>query len=148
MSEKITAGLYAIDHFSTERDQGMGMYGCSITLDAEVVKHLLKTKRNPKAPMLEMLQERLVRSLPKHSDPSIRFYEDTWLLIGMTVGGQCACMGIDGGFDPDKASRSGIRYSPHNIDSVQQAAAIVSAWLLWFNGILPTFTPYRLPFTI
>lgn len=147
MSEpKITAGLYAIECFNSEKGLGMGMYGFSIVLAAEVVKHLLETNRAPDAPMHEMLQDRLVKSLDKYSDPTLRFYGNTWLLIGMTVGGNCACIGIDGGFRPDVASSRGLRYRPHNIDSREQAAAILSAWLLWFNGVLPTFTPYQLPY--
>jgi hypothetical protein len=120
-------GLYCIEHFNTEAGQGMGMYDFGIALDGAVVKHLLQTVRAPGAPMLRMLDERLRKSLYKYRDPTIRFFEKTWMLTGMTVGAQCACFGVDGGFHPEKASKRDVRYISHNIDSVQQSSAILSA---------------------
>lgn len=88
--------FYAIRNFNTERGAGMGGYGFSVDLRADVVAALLETKRDENAPLNVMLELRIQNSLRSNYPPTFHFYNDTWFLRSMTIDVQCACVGIDG----------------------------------------------------
>lgn len=130
-TESPRPALYSILNFNTERGAGMGQYGCTIILAKEAVAELLLTKRDDTAPLIQMLEYRIRHSI-SHAQPSFRWHEDTWLLTSFQIGGQCACLGIDGNC-LGRLGTENVRYNPHNIDSPEHAAAALSTWLLWFE---------------
>lgn len=150
MSDKII-GLYSIEGFDTRLGLGMGRYGFSITLAEPIVKALLNTKRDDFVPLAIGVKERLVKSHKKdYGGCHVEYYADTWLIRSIRVEGDCACFGIDGSTVSaltDKNRERNIKYNPHNIDSPEQAAIILSAWLLWFNHII-CLTDFEQPFAI
>lgn len=151
METKKIIGFYSIDCFDTRLGLGMGMYGFSITLAEPIVSALLKTKRNSDAPLLGMLNEQLVKSHRRdYHGCDVGYFENTWLLTNLKVEGDCACFGVDGNtrssFRNPKRERN-IKYNPHNIDSPEQAAILLSAWLLWFNHVI-SMTEFELPFAV
>jgi hypothetical protein len=151
MKKKKPIGLYSIDCFDTRLGLGMGMYGFSITLAEPIVSALLKTKRSSEAPLLEMIKNQLVKSHKRDFGGCMTgYFEDTWLLTDLRVEGNCACFGIDGNARSnlrESDREQNIKYNPHNIDSPEQAAIILSAWLVWFNSII-TLTEFELPFAM
>lgn len=135
-------GLYTIEDFNSERGQERGMYGFSIILAQPVAEAIIKAeKRDETCLLFTMLQDRLNNSVETcdRRYACLSFHEDTWLLRSIVVGGQCAC------FTFSRPIGGSVRYSPHNIDSREQAAAILSTWLLWFNHVI-TLTDFTQPY--
>lgn len=131
----MTPALYSIDNFNTERGLGMGHYGCNIVLAKEAVSEILgiELKRiNPA--LVNTLTERVKKSI-RHAQPNFHFHKDSFMLTSFQIGGQCACLGIDGS-ELLRLGSENVRYSPHNIDSPEYAAVLVSTWLLWFNSVI------------
>jgi hypothetical protein len=152
--EKEKTGLYSIENFNTEKGLGilgLGQYGVKIVLDGDVVKSLSSFERDDNSPLMAMLKDRLQSSIPDCDQrlAHLEFYRDSWLLVGMHIGANCACFSIDGNTRAriESGEFQNIAYSSHNIDSSVQAAVIVSVWLLWFNTIL-TCTPFELPYAM
>lgn len=146
------AGLYKIEDFSTENGEGQSGYGFSIVLSAVAVEAILKLKREEGgASFIETLRERIQNSFPDFAastcDPP-QFFEETWLLTLIKVPGTCACMGVGGDTISwlEAGNVGAIRYVEHNIDTIEQAACILSVWLLWFNTIL-ALTDIEQPYT-
>lgn len=140
---------YSIEGFKPALGRGFGGCGFTITLRGDVVRAIAKAeKRDEKSP----LYNELIHMLSESSDKSDRgltrltFYRDTWLLLGIHAGGQCACFGVDGDKrnDVDEKDHRYIKYSPHNVDTAAQASAILSVWLHWFNTII-AITEFQLP---
>lgn len=145
--------LYSIEYFNTETGQARGAYGPAITIARPLVEALLKIerKRDETLSIYQEMQQRLLLSLSP-SDRSLArldFLEDTWLLLGMYVGDDCACFGVGSSARTSLARGEAVtmRYSPHNIDTREQAGAIVSTWLFWFNTTL-SLTDFSLPFSL
>lgn len=136
-------GLYSIEGFNSERGLGRGQYGLTIVLAAPVVPAISGQRRDESVPLFRMLQERLRNSLTAYdrSYSRMSFHEDTWLLRSLVVGSDCACFGCRA------PSGGALRYDSHNIDSPDQAAAILSTWLLWFNHVIAG-TDFKQPFTL
>lgn len=135
--------FYSIESFNsskTERD-----YDLCIILHKEVVEKLLNSdlKRDENSFLYKQLTERLFNSLGVYDRGLARltFYEDTWLLKGMQVGQNCAC------FTSRLNRGSHLRYDPHNLETLEMAAAALSTWLLWFNYVV-SMTDLKLPFTL
>jgi len=145
---QIESGLYSIDYFNTERGLGMGGYGPSIVLAGVAVKALLEVKMDTIHIRNAML-ERIDKSLKggRRDMGQAIFHEDTLMLKSLSVGGNCACLGIDGNALSDMREGQSVRYHPHNIDSAEQSAAALSAWLLWFNGAI-AFTSIEQPYAV
>lgn len=143
-----TTGLYAIDYFTTERGLGMSQYGPSIVLAGDTVKALLQTKMDVSLIRNAMLEriEKSFKGRHCHMGQAI-FHEDTLMLKSLSVGGNCACLGIDGNALSDMREGQAVRYHPHNIDSAEQSSVALSAWLLWFNAAI-CFTSIEQPYAI
>ena len=126
----------------------MSRYGPSIVLAGDVVKALLQVKMDTTHIQNAML-ERIDKSLKggSHHMGQARFHEDTIMLKGISVGGNCACLGINGDALSDMENGESVRYHPHNIDTPEQSAVALSAWLLWFNGAI-AFTSIEQPYAI
>lgn len=142
MSEPIPRGLYSIEDFNTEGRRGAAdIYGFSIMLSAPVVAALLKTRRNENAPLLAALHERIHRSFaPERAAhiPAPEFVGDSWLLASLRVPGDCACFFINRDVTESLLRGSkpcDLRYSSHNLRSIQEAACVLSVWLMWFNHV-------------
>lgn len=134
-------GYYSIEGFNSARGLGRDGYGLTITLAAKAVEAilLLEERRDETNPFYTDLVERIRRTVPgpDASYARLDFYEDTWLLVGMRVGSDCACFGVGGGRREQLLRGDAIllRYDSHNVDTPEQAAAIVSTWLEWFNTV-------------
>jgi hypothetical protein len=137
----MSPNLYSIEDYNSARTGGHG--GLTITLAAEAVAAItrLDRKRNESLPYYTDLLSR-IRNTVHPADAGfalLDFHADTWLLLGMHVGGQCACFGVRGARREQLARGEAValRYECHNVDTREQAAAIVSTWLEWFNSVLP-----------
>lgn len=147
------SGLYSIEGFTAERGRGHGGYGLTITLAAEVVEAFMRVgvrRDESRLFYAELLDG--IRNAVQPLDASyarLDVYEDTWILLGMRVGSDCACFNV-GGHRREELGRGKaytLRYDAHNIDTPEQAAAIVSTWLLWFNHMI-ALTDLKQPHTI
>lgn len=146
-------GMYSIEHFTTEAGRGRNGYGLVITLAEPVVAAILEA--NEQRAAAPGFYAELLRHLQSSLNGIDRSYArldylgDTGLLLGMHVGSDCACFGVDGGRGEALARGQSalLRYDTHNIDTSEQAAAIVSTWLLWFNNIIAS-TDFTQPFTL
>ncbi len=56
------------------------------------------------------------------------------LLVGWSVPGSCACMGIDNGLPADWRTE-GAEYSPHNVDGTLQQSTLMSIWMLYAQAV-------------
>ena len=136
---------YTIDGFSGRYATSPGGRGFSIELHQTFVGPILKARRNPEVPLNRMIEETLLGSVELYDKghARVRYLEDTWFLLGIQIGGQCACLSIDGGdcdmltrFDENVAAgMRSIMWNPHNIDTPRQAAAALATWLVWFNHV-------------
>ncbi|MBX4188261.1 MAG: hypothetical protein KW793_03965 [Candidatus Doudnabacteria bacterium] len=146
----MSRGLYSIDCFVVDAGRPMGGYGPSITLSNEVLSDLLKIQRDPEVPFNKILLEYIKNSVHKLDRGHVRinYFEDTWLLIGLHIGGNCACLGTDGMERPYlRSTTQDLNYIPHNIDTPHYASVIVSSWLMWFNGVIG-LTEHKQPFAL
>lgn len=145
-------GLFSIENFTTEAGRSRGGYDLAIILAKPVVKALLNApeRREENSPLLRDLLQRIKLSVPPADRGFARldFHGDTWLLLGMHGGGDCACCGVAGGSRTflERGEERTLRYTSHNIDTPEQAAAVVSTWLMWFNNAV-TLTGFKLPTT-
>ena len=137
------SGIYSIECFTTVRGLGMGKYGPSIVLSEEAVAAFMAVKLTNKN-LQTIVVQHISESVPKSHLGQALFYEDTAFLRSLTVGGQCACLGIDGGAISYLGTEA-VRYHPHNIDSAEQSAVALSAWLVWFNLAI-SLTDIRMPY--
>jgi hypothetical protein len=129
---------YSIEGFDTRPGQGPGQYGIAVNLAKRAVEAILKQKLSVTVPLYRMVEDAVKDSVPAYDRGFIRvqYWEDTWLLSGIHVGSNCACFGIEG-IDRSALERGSIhkylRYRCHNVDRPEQAAIVLSAWLIWFN---------------
>jgi hypothetical protein len=147
MKPEVKKGLYAIESFMTNRERGeTSSCGFSIILNAEVANSFAQMKREDGGRFVEELRLTIVRNFSGWESAKYveapTFLENTWLLTSMKVPGTCACFFIDGGAHSIAADvkagkqRRDVRYSPHNLDTPEQAATVLGVWLYWFNTIL------------
>jgi hypothetical protein len=154
MKGEITKGLYSIENFLTMADGEPGGYGFAVVLSAPVATRFLQMKRSDGGNFVEELRQLIIRRFGRSAEhnPEPDFFGDTWLLLGIKVPGNCACFGVDGSTrgtiekksEAREPLRRDLRYSPHNLDTLEQAAAILAVWLYWFNTILAG-TDFDLP---
>lgn len=154
-------GFYDIVNFNSSIGRsGFGVYGFSIALAGPVAKALIKVKRDPKQPLNKIVLDRLKSSFGSRTlssgekaygsgFESVSYFEDTWLLTGIKVADNCACFVVSNDQIKmlDSNSHLNISYNPNNIDTLQQATAILSTWLLWFNYVISE-TSFKLPFAL
>jgi hypothetical protein len=145
-------GLYTIEGFNSEPGQGRSGYGFSIILSAPVAAALIAMPREQPAPFEADILQRLRRSISgdyARGLARVDYFGETWLLGGFTVGSDCACFHLD--YSTARGIKEGhlrdLRYGPHNIDTREQASAILSTWLMWFNT-LSSVAGFRQPFAI
>lgn len=139
----MAGGFYSIEDFNSEPRGVRGSYGSlRIVLDAEAVAAIMQLaeRRNESIPFYTNVLERIRRTVHQADAPFARldFHADSWLLLGMHVGSGCACFSVNGDRRSKLAGGEAVTllYECHNIDSSEQATAIVSAWLLWFNEVI------------
>jgi hypothetical protein len=141
-------GLYHIDGFSSVPiERGCGF---SIHLRGDIASDFA---RQPNSDAFRaQLQVRLLLRMKK-SDRAlmqIHFHDDSMLLKSLSVGRDCACFFIEPhgliGIETSD-SRLALKYASHNIDTLDQAAAILDIWLHWFNTS-SSFLNYNQPLAI
>jgi hypothetical protein len=139
--ERREVGFYSIEGFNSAPGGGRGSYGVRIVLVAEAVEAILRIpeRRKEGGRFTDGLLERVRRTVHEADAPFARldFHDDSFLLLGMHVGGECACFSVNGD-RRGQLSRGEViplLYECHNIDTPEQAAAIVSTWLMWFNNV-------------
>lgn len=127
---------YSIEHFSSARQGGFGGSGFSITVSEEIVNALINTKKEKGERVTALMLDIFERTFGTDAlvfARNMTFYRDSWMLTSLCVGSDCACFStgnpslLDGGVTRD------IKFSPHNIDTPEQAACLLAMWLLWFN---------------
>lgn len=137
-------GLYSIEQYDPAPGRGPGNYGFSIVLAYEVAASIATAPR---------IEEHFVAHLERHLKAClteydrdfgrIEFHEDSWLISAVYAGNDCACF-----FTTRRDFRAptgrDVRYEPHNIDCADQAAAILSTWLMWFNTLIHQ-TDFKVP---
>lgn len=149
MKGEVSKGLYSIEAFMTNAaDPGeTSSRGFSIVLNAEVATAFLQMKREDGGRFVEELRQVIVRnsSVAGKYAEAPEFYGDTWLLTSIRLpSGTCACFFLDGSTRAEIASafesrtllRRPLRFDPHNLDTIEQAATVLGVWLYWFNTIL------------
>lgn len=156
MKAEVTTGLYTIEQFMTNAGEpgDPSSRGFAIILNARAATAFLQMKREDGGRFVEELRQVIVRnsSVGGKYAQAPDFYRDTWLLTSIRLpSGTCACFFIDGGahslnsdVDAGREIRRDLRYSPHNLDTIEQAATVLGVWLYWFNTIL-SVTEFKQP---
>ena len=131
-------GLYHIDNFNSART---GPHGFSIHVARPFVDALLKAGKRSDSRLEARLNERLRDSIASDCDRGlarVTFHAETYLLRSIIVGSECACL-------RSTLPRTGaVVFDPHNIGTIEQDAAILSTWILWFNFVI-TLTDFKQP---
>jgi hypothetical protein len=144
---------YSIELFCVEPGRGPAGYGPSIVMADYMVEAILAlpNKLDLKDPFYTALVEHVAKSAPgpKSGAGWLEFLDDTWLLTTVTIGGgsnrpSCGLMGSTKS-ELSEGGVGNIRYQPFNIDHMDQSAAILSTWLMWFDGVI-RWTPYQPPY--
>ena len=154
--------FYRIEGFST-LGEGMGGQGFMIHLDPDYAKRFYETELNERGH--DHLQDHgkriivgagLVESIEDTRNPFVFVENDegnrTFLLHYLSVPGDACDLGIDGSkmgywkpFFKGKGGRTEfwVDYTPHNVDSMQQSHALLSAWLAWVGGAEASAIPFE-----
>lgn len=116
---------------------GMSGASFSISLQGAAAKLAAATPRSPEVE--EELLARLMRHLPRYKESVGRFafrmlwLGDSWLPHAFTVPGEACEMGAGSPTSLAMAAAAGevVRYSPHNVDSRDQAYELLVFWGVW-----------------
>lgn len=144
---------YDIQYFGPPHDpKQMGGWGFNIVLSSEAA---IKCAAQPlQAHVKQRLNEmcnpvirdmwRVPRPIDVEWDmydcePRLTFWEDTMLLTNLTVPGNACGLDADhGSFERVLGGESiigGFKLTPHNVDSRDQAVALMITWLNWFEMV-------------
>jgi len=133
--------IYRVDHFLPPQDTGLGQYGFCVYLDRDFASQTLDKKIDSK--VQEDFQKRTKEMIVKKvfSDeyilPPFMFVEDSLLVQSFHVPGNASDLGVDWNtihsLKKDDCFRNYLEYSPHNVDSMNQAFTLLSLFTYWVD---------------
>lgn len=135
--------------YPPERGQEFGRFGFGVSLDSRFAKQCLETPRPKMERVTRIADETLVRLFDEVCMPhrALLWWKDTCLLHGVSAPGNACDLTSDyseierlaDGVDESRDVWGwALEYSPHNVDGVRQAYALLSVWLTWYNCVTAT----------
>ncbi len=146
--------FYVVSSFQPSSGNNLGRFGFSVGLDPNFAKKAFEKEISEEIYKRFDKMGKSIIALSgfkgKFTQPPYKFVENqkgnlTNLLRWCDVPGDACDLGIDGSelsnlmtreFDDLIKYKSMIEYGPHNVDSPQQAYALLSLWLNWSNHAL------------